>query len=69
MITCMIFNTVEKKEIMQRTIIKVNHSKHKQVDDIIIETMQAQLNYGDNGESISKEHLEGIKRLKEIFED
>ena len=42
-------------------------NKHKQVDDKIIETMQAQLNYGDNG--ISKDHLESIKRLKEIFDD
>ena len=43
-------------------------NKHKQVDDEINETMQAQLNYKyDNG--ISKEHLEGIKRLKEIFDD
>ncbi len=43
-------------------------NKHKQVDDKITETMQAQLNYRcDNG--ISKDHLEGIKRLKEIFDD
>ena len=42
-------------------------NKHKQVDDKITEAMQDQLNYGDNG--ISKEHLEGIKRLKEIFDD
>jgi hypothetical protein len=41
--------------------------KYKQVDDQINETMQAQLNYGDN--AISKEHLEGIKRLKKIFDD
>lgn len=42
-------------------------NKHKQVDDQITETMQAQFNYGDN--AISKEHLEGIKRLKQIFDD
>ena len=42
-------------------------NKHKQVDDKINETMQAQMNYSDNG--ISKQHLEGIKRLKEIFDD
>ena len=41
--------------------------KQKQVDDKITEAMQAQLNYGDNG--ITKEHLEGIRRLKEIFDD
>jgi hypothetical protein len=32
-----------------------------------METMQVQLNYVDN--AISKEHLEGIKRLDEIFND
>ena len=42
-------------------------NKHKQVDDNIMETMQVQLNYVDN--AISKEHLEGIKRLNEIFDD
>ena len=41
--------------------------KHKNLDDEIFEKMQAQLNY--NGTSITKEHLEGIKRLKEIFDD
>ncbi len=43
-------------------------SKHKQVDDKVTETMQAQLNYKyDNG--ISEDHLESIKRLKELFDD
>jgi hypothetical protein len=42
-------------------------NKHKRVDDNIMETMQVQLNYVDN--AISKEHLEGIKRLDEIFND
>ena len=45
----------------------VSPAKNKQVDDQITETMQAQLNYGDNGESISKDHLEGIRRLKEYL--
>lgn len=43
-------------------------NEHKQVDDKITATMQAQLNYKYNN-GISKDHLEGIKRLKEIFED
>ena len=78
-------NPIEKKDIdttensgnpFEYTIIKdktkedngwESPPKHKQVDDKIMETMGAQLNYGDNG--ISKEHLEGIKRLKEIFDD
>jgi hypothetical protein len=42
-----------------------SHPKHKQVDDDVIETMQAQLKYGDN--AVSKGHLESIKRLKELF--
>ena len=43
-------------------------SKHKQLDDKVTETMQAQLNYKyDNG--ISEDHLESIKRLKELFDD
>ena len=41
--------------------------KYKNLDDEIFEKMQAQLNY--NGTSITKEHLEGIKRIKEIFDD
>ena len=47
--------------------IRESPNEHKQIDDKINETMQAQLNYGDNG--ISNEHLEGVQRLKEIFDD
>jgi hypothetical protein len=39
-------------------------NKHKQVDYVITETMEAQLNYGDN--ALSNEHLEGIKRQRNI---
>ena len=42
--------------------------KCKNLDDGIFETMQAQLNYKYEN-AISKDHLEGIKRLQEIFDD
>jgi hypothetical protein len=60
---------INRNEILKRDI-KDNYNcpkKHKNLDDEIFVTMQAQLNY--NGTSITKEHLEGIKRLKETFDD
>ena len=41
--------------------------KYKQVDDEVMENMQSQLNYSDG--TISADHLESIKRLKELFDD